>query len=87
MVHKVTIKNYAFSPPVLQISAGDHVRWQNADGVRHSAKRDDPPVFDTGLLSLNEESEEVAIEAEPGSELEYYCEPHPHMRGRIVIAP
>lgn len=86
MVHIVTIQNHKYSPSPLTIQSGDSVQWANNDGIRHSARRDGSPVFNTGLISKGKESPEILVEAAPGSELEYYCEPHPHMRGTIIIA-
>lgn len=83
MLHIVTIQNFSFSPPELEISLGDCVKWRNTDGVRHSAKRDKSPLFDTGLLSRNVESDEINFD--DAGELDYYCEPHPSMHGKIIV--
>jgi plastocyanin len=85
MLHVIEIRNFAFSPSSLKIGIGDSVRWHNSDGARHSAKCDGPPVFDTGLISPGNDSSEVAFSEPAGTEIEYYCEPHPHMVGRITI--
>ena len=85
MTHIVTVQGYAYDPPAIQIASGERVKWRNLDGTRHSARRDLSPAFDTGLLSKDEESEEIVIEADPGSELEYYCQPHPQMQGKIIV--
>lgn len=85
MLHIVEIKNHAFLPPALTIKMGDTVQWRNSDGVKHSARHDSPPAFNTGLLSRGEESGIVTFNEAIESEITYYCEPHPHMRGKIIM--
>jgi plastocyanin len=85
MHHTVTIRDYTFVPSPLQIASGDTVSWLNQDAMRHSARRDEDPAFDTGLLRQNQESAAVRFTQDSGTELEYYCEPHPGMRGLIQI--
>ena len=77
----VVVKNYQFTPPVIQVHAGDEVTWTNQDSVEHNIKlldgsntlKDLPPgkavVLDFGLPTT----------------IEYLCTLHPNMRGKIVV--
>lgn len=86
MIHIIEIHQFAFYPPELRIKTGDEVRWHNFDNFRHSVRRDDYPIFDTGPIPSNTTSTEVRFnEVSPESGLGYYCEPHPQMTGIIVV--
>lgn len=80
-VHDVTIQNFAFTPAVLQISAGDTVRFTNADGTRHSAV-DLGGAWDTGLLS---QGQSATLTFNGRGAFNYRCGPHSQMRGQIII--
>lgn len=80
-VHTVTIKNMAFSPEALTISAGDTVTWVNEDRPRHSAE-DLNGAFDTGLLSTGDSR---SITFGGAGSFNYRCGPHRNMRGSITI--
>jgi plastocyanin len=85
MLHTIEIATFAFDPAEIEISSGDTIKWINRDGTRHSAKRTIAPAFDTGLLSRDEQSEGVTIEASAGETLKYFCDPHPHMIGTLKV--
>jgi len=80
--HTVTIKNMAFSPADLRISAGDTVTWVNEDNSRHSAWDDNGNAFDTGLLSRGESA---SLTFNGAGSFSYRCRPHSRMRGTITI--
>ena len=75
----VVIENFAFSPTVVTIKAGDQVRWTNKDSVIHTATGEN---FDTG--SLKEGESKVVTFDTPG-EYAYICTPHPNMKGKVVV--
>src|SRR5918994_4917716 len=77
--HAVDIVDFAFSPAILTISAGDTVTWTNRDAVAHTATGDG---FDSGDLAQGG-SYSVTFAA-PGT-YDYLCTPHPTMTGRIVV--
>ncbi|PIR82391.1 hypothetical protein COU20_02610 [Candidatus Kaiserbacteria bacterium CG10_big_fil_rev_8_21_14_0_10_59_10] len=80
LVH-VTIRDFAFSPAVVRIRAGDTVVFTNEDEVAHTATHTSG-VFDTGLLAQGESRAVVFAEA---GLYEYYCVPHPNMRGSVIV--
>jgi len=80
--HTVTIKNMAFSPANLTISAGDTVTWVNEDRMRHSAE-DLNGGFDTGLIA---NGQSASLTFNSAGTFNYRCGPHRNMRGSITIA-
>lgn len=79
----VSIGNFTFDPPVLEVPAGAVVTWVNHDDIPHTAtsatKRFGSPVLDT--------DEHFAVRFdEPGS-YPYFCKLHPHMSGMIEVTP
>ena len=77
------IRGVKFIPPQIEIAAGTTVRWPNSDTVEHTVtKVGDNPRFDSGLYGPGE-AFEYTFE-EPGT-YEYFCIPHPFMRGTVVV--
>lgn len=75
----VVIENFAFSPQIIEIKAGDSVRWTNKDSVIHTATGGG---FDTGPIKF-QESAEVRFD-KPGT-YTYKCMPHSNMNGKVVV--
>jgi len=75
----VTIQNFAFSPSVVTISAGDTLVFINKDGAPHNATAD---TFKTATLNKGE-SGSITI-ADAGT-YEYICSIHPSMKGTIIV--
>jgi plastocyanin len=85
-VKVVKIQNMEFSPDSIEIIVRDTVIWKNLDSTQHSAIRIDAPMFDTGLLNQNEESEPIEFCTESNdSGFNYKCGPHAFMRGTITV--
>lgn len=68
----VDMKNIAFTPTVIHISAGQVVQWTNDDPLQHTVTADDGS-FDSGLLdpgaTFNQEFDTAGT-------YQYYCTPH-----------
>jgi plastocyanin len=79
--HSVAIADFAFSPPMLTITAGDTVTWTNEDSVAHTATST-TGVFDSGDLALGASFSFTFTT--PGT-YTYLCTPHPSMTGQIVV--
>lgn len=75
----VLIEDYKYQPAEITIQSGETVTWINMDSVRHNAKGDS---FDTGLLGREESAEQQFNEA---GTYEYYCTPHPYMKGTVIV--
>ena len=79
--HAVTIADFAFSPPMLTITAGDTVTWTNEDPVIHTATSA-TGAFDSGDLAQGASFSFTFTT--PGT-YAYVCTPHPDMTGQIVV--
>jgi Icc protein len=78
----VAITNFAFTPPSIQISAGDRVSWTNDDDVPHRIQSANSAFAPSAVLDTKA-SYEVAL-TRPG-EYKYFCSLHPTMTGTIVV--
>jgi plastocyanin len=81
----ISVKNYAFNPKELTVSAGTTVVWHNDDSVRHTV------TSDTGLFdgNLPGGADFQFTFSQPGT-YPYYCKPHggpgeQGMSGVIVV--
>lgn len=79
----VLIRNFTFQPAQLTVSAGTSVTWVNceSDGTAHTSTSDGAG-WDSGLLSPL--TGFARTFSQTGS-FAYHCEPHPGMRGTIVV--
>ncbi|HYO29763.1 MAG TPA: ScyD/ScyE family protein, partial [Thermomicrobiales bacterium] len=77
----VTIRNFAFDPPTVQIRTGQAVEWTNEDPVAHTATADDK-TFDSG--NLNTDQSFGYVFDTPGT-FPYICIYHPYMKGTIEV--
>jgi plastocyanin len=78
----VTIRNFAFDPPTVQIRTGQAVEWTNEDPVAHTATADDK-TFDSG--NLNTDQSFGYVFDTPGT-FPYICIYHPYMKGTIEVS-
>jgi plastocyanin len=77
----VEIKDFAFHPPSLEITAGTTVTWTNSDTAPHTATQDGGG-FQSGRLD-NGSTYSFTFDT-PGT-YEYHCEFHANMHGTIVV--
>lgn len=98
---QVTIENYAFTPSDLTITAGATVTWLNKDqightvteGVPESAKQPAQRIFDssgeaqTGKVTVIQPGQSWSFTFTTPGTYDYYCIPHPYMRGHITVLP
>ena len=78
----VDIRDFAYSPNLIEIAAGDTVTWTNQDEVPHTATGEDRDVLQSGTISPGASFSQVFPEA---GEFGYFCEFHPNMTGTIVV--
>ena len=79
---KVQIRNFAFSPKVLNVRAGTRVAWSNLDEEPHT-------VTSAGALfrssaALDTGGGYAVTFSRPGT-YAYYCSIHPMMVGTVVV--
>jgi plastocyanin len=79
----VIIRNFAFQPAQLTVSAGSSVTWVNCEsgGVAHTSTSD-ATGWHSGLLAPVTGYSRTF--SQTGS-FPYHCEPHPQMRATIVV--
>jgi plastocyanin len=79
----VKIDNFTFIPETITVKPGTVVKWTNEDDIPHSIVGVDGKVrskaFDTN------ETFSFTF-SEPGT-YNYFCGLHPHMKGKIIVAP
>jgi plastocyanin/mono/diheme cytochrome c family protein len=80
-VHPVSISNFKFDPPSLDVHVGDVIEWKNADFVAHTATADDH-TFDTGRLDSGQARRVVAKKK---GRFPYFCRYHLAMKGVVVV--
>jgi plastocyanin len=77
----VSIKDFAYSPPDLTVSAGTMLKFTNQDSTNHTATASGG-AFDTGTIGKGE-SKVVSLQS-PGT-FAYVCSFHPFMHGTITV--
>jgi plastocyanin len=75
----ISIKNFAFNPALVTISAGDTVRWTNQDSVTHIVKGSN---FESGSLAQKDTYEFTFTKS---GTYDYICSIHPSMKGTITV--
>lgn len=79
--HRVTIRDMAFEPSVLEVAVGDTIVFANTGGGAHTATAT-VGAFDTGCIRSGEG---VRVSITEAGAIDYVCDYHPSMRGRIVV--
>ena len=77
----VSIKNFAFSPTILNIKTGTKVTWTNNDSVSHTITSDSG-LFDSGNLSSGQS---FSFTFSNAGTINYHCAIHPMMKGSVVV--
>jgi len=80
-MHTVEITGFKFVPDVLDVRAGDRIRWINRDIAPHTATAIDDS-WDTG--SLEKDASIVTVVRANMSE-DYFCRFHPHMTAKLKL--
>lgn len=79
----IKIDNFTFSPAVLTVKPGTTVTFENHDDIPHTvvdvAGHFRSKALDTG--------DRFNFTFGTAGEVNYFCGLHPHMKGRIVVAP
>jgi len=78
----VSIENFAFSPPSLDVAAGTEVTVTNRDEAAHTLTADDDS-FDTGELAKGQSG---SITVQGSGEIAFHCEIHTSMKGTFRVS-
>jgi plastocyanin len=80
---KIGIDNFAFTPPVLTVKTGTTVIFENHDDIPHLVV-DASGKFRSKALDTNDS---FSVTFDKPGKIAYFCGLHPHMKGKIVVAP
>jgi YVTN family beta-propeller protein len=78
---RITINDFAFLPPALEVTTGDTVTWLNQDGAPHGVAVKHGPASDTLMPGST-----YSARFDRSGSYEYLCSVHPYMTGRIIVA-
>jgi plastocyanin len=81
--HSITIKNFAFSPGTLTVTAGTRVTVTNDDQVAHTLTGK-TGGFATGDIAAGQ-SQTFTAPKSPGT-YSYFCSIHQYMTGTLVVS-
>jgi plastocyanin len=80
---QVKIENFAFTPPVLTVKPGTTVTFRNDDDIPHLVVANDASFRSKAL----DTGDTYAFTFTKTGDYAYYCGLHPHMQGKITVAP
>jgi plastocyanin len=80
-VHTIVIEAMRFSPPALEVKAGDTVVWENKDPFPHTATAKEGG-FDSGTIAPNRSWK---FTAKKRGEFPYVCSLHPTMKAVLSV--
>jgi plastocyanin len=77
----IVIRQFAFEPAEIRVGAGERVTWVSCDEDAHTSTADGGE-WASPLLAPGDA---FTQELETVGEFSYHCEPHPFMRGRVIV--
>jgi plastocyanin len=80
---KVGIDNFAFTPAELTVKPGTTVTFENHDDIPHLVVAVDG-AYRSKALDTNDK---FSIAFDKPGDYAYFCGLHPHMKGKIIVAP
>jgi len=79
----LTIDNFTFKPDAITVAVGTTIVWENDDDIPHSIVETlgkfHSPALDT--------EDKFSFTFDKAGTFEYFCGLHPHMKGKVVVAP
>lgn len=78
----VDIRDFAFSPNPIEITAGSSVTWTNQDAVPHTATGIDRAALQSGTI---QPGTSFTQEFDTPGTFDYFCEFHGNMKGQIIV--
>lgn len=80
--HVVEISQMKFQPENIVVHKGDSVKWINKDITNHDVTEQSAKAWASSPLKTGESWSMVATES-----VDYYCNLHQVMKGKITVAP
>lgn len=81
-VHTVAVSGYAFAPGTLTVHVGDTVVWKNGDQASHTVTSDTGSELASDYFGKGMTVSHTFLTK---GTFPYHCEPHPYMKGTIVV--
>ena len=82
-VANVAIENFAFTPAELTVKPGATVTFENHDDIPHLVVAVDGKYRSKAL----DTNDKFSVTFDKPGEYAYFCGLHPHMKGKIIVAP
>lgn len=79
----VLIKDFKFSPAILEIDVGQEVIWIQEDVAPHTVTSTEPA--DVLASDTLEKGEVFSFTFEEAGTFEYFCSIHPSMLGKVIV--
>ena len=79
----VGIDNFAFTPAELTVKPGSTVIFENHDDIPHLVVAVDGKYRSKAL----DTNDRFAVTFDKPGEYAYFCGLHPHMKGKVIVAP
>ncbi len=81
---QIKIDNFVFVPATITVKPGDTVTWENVDDIPHTVTSKTPGIFRSKPLDTNDK---YAFTFATEGTFDYFCGLHPHMQGKVIVAP
>lgn len=78
----IAIMNHEYSPRIIRVKAGTTVIWVNRDNVDHNVVSESSSELKSPMLGRGESWSHTFDT--PGR-YDYYCTPHPYMKGTVIV--
>jgi len=79
----LTIDNFTFKPDTITVPVGTRIVWENNDDIPHSIV-ETTGKFHSAALDTGDKFSFIFDKA---GVFAYFCGLHPHMTGKVVVAP
>lgn len=79
---RVTVQDFNFKPPAIQVKTGAKVTFTNEDSAVHTATSEQEGLFDSDDL---ERGRPRSITFDKPGTFAYYCVYHATMKGEVVV--
>ena len=79
----VGIDNFTFNPDTITVPVGTKIVWENNDDIPHSIV-ETMGKFHSAALDTEDK---FSFTFDKAGTFAYFCGLHPHMTGKVVVAP
>ena len=79
----ITIDNFTFAPPELNVAVGTTVKWVNHDDIPHTVVEKNT-AFRSKALDTDDS---YSFTFKTAGTFDYFCGLHPHMVGKVIVKP